>query len=166
MSPALELVLITLMNWIHLFATVAWIGGITTMIFVVSPGVKAALEPPVIGKLMDVLVKRMKMLVYINAALLIVTGFVLQGLNPAYADYGFGSRLPAILVIKHILILIMIILGIYVSEKVGPKISKLAAKGPSPEIGRLQKKQVSIGFINFILGLLVLLLSGYMSALT
>jgi len=90
MIEGFELVLLTIMNWAHLFATVAWFGVITTMIFV----------------------------------------------------------------------------SVYISESIVPKIAKIAAKGPSPEVGKLQKKQMSLGMFNFILSLIILLLSGYMSAVT
>lgn len=163
---AFELITITVMNWLHLFATVAWIGGITTMIFVVGPSVRSALEPPAMGKLMIFLAKKMKNMAYMSGAILIVTGVVLQVMDPAYAGYGFGNRWAAVLVIKHIFTLIMIVIGIYVSEVIGPKIGKLAAEGPSPEIGKLQKKQMGLGFFNFILGMIILLLSGYMNTIT
>lgn len=166
MSQSLELILITIMNWGHLFATVAWIGGITTMIFIVGPALKMTLEPPVIGKLMVVLVKRMKVVAYTSGGVLIATGIILLVLNPTYAGYGFGNRWAAVLVVKHILTLFMILLGVYTSEIIGPKIVKLMAQGPSPEAGRLQKRQMGLGFLNFILGMLVLLLSGYMNAIT
>ena len=90
----------------------------------------------------------------------------MQILNPIYAGYGFGNRWTAVLVIKHILTLIMIFVGVYASESIGPRIAKLAAEGPSPEIGKLQKKQMTLGFLNFKLGLIILLLSGYMNAIT
>lgn len=165
MSEVLKLVILTIMNWIHLFATVAWIGGITYIFLVLLPATKMALEPPVIGKLMGVITKRMKCVNYISIVVLIVTGVVIQVLHPSYVGFKLGDRWTLVLTIKHLIMLFMIIIGVYVSEGVGPKIAKLAAKGPSPEVGRLQKKQMSLGFTNFILGIIVLLLTGYLAAI-
>jgi len=166
MIEGFELVLLTLMNWVHLFATVAWFGAITTMFFVLLPAAKVALEPPVMGKLMGVLAKKMKVVAYLSGIVLIVTGVVMQILSPSNAVYSFGTRWGMVLVVKHILVAIMIFVGVYVSESIMPKIAKLAAKGLSPEVGALQKKQMKLGMFNFILSLIILLLSGYLRLLT
>jgi len=166
MIDGFELVLLTIMNWAHLFATVVWFGAMTTMFFVLLPAMKAALEPPVMGKLMGAVAKKMKGVVYVSIIVLIVTGAVMQILNPSDAGYGFGSRWGMVLVVKHVLIAVMIFIGIYISESILPKITKLAAKGPSPEVGELQKKQIKLAMINFIFSLIVLLLSGYLRLLT
>lgn len=165
MIEGLELVLLTLVNWAHLFATVAWFGAISTMFFVLLPAAKATLEPPVMGKLMGFLAKRMKAVAYISGAVLIVSGVLIQILNPSEAGFSFGSRWGMVLIVKHILVALMIFVGVYVSESVVPKIAKLAAKGSGPELGKLQKKQMSLGMLNFILSLIILLLSGYMGLL-
>lgn len=166
MVEGLNLVFLTIMNWFHIFATVAWFGAITTMFFVLLPAAKIVLEPPVMGKLMVVLAKRMKVVAYISAFVLIVTGVIMQILNPSSAEFSFGNRWGMVLIIKHILVVVMIFVGVYVSESVLPKIIKLMEKGPSPEMGKLQKKQMQLGMFNFIVSLIILLLSGYMSFLT
>jgi uncharacterized membrane protein len=135
------------------------------MFFVLLPAAKAALEPPVMGKLMGVFAKKMKVVVYISGIVLIVTGIVMQILSPSNTGYGFGARWGMVLVVKHVLVVVMLFIGVYISESVVPKIVNLAPKGPSPEMGKLQKKQMSLGMFNFILSLIILLLSGYMSAL-
>lgn len=165
MIEGFELVLLTLMTWAHLFATVVWFGAMSTMFFVLLPAAKVALEPPVMGKFMGVLAKKMKTVVYASIIVLFVSGSVMQILNPSDAGYGFGSRWGMVLVVKHILVVVMIFVGVYISESVVPKIAKLAAKGPSPEVGELQKKQMKLAMLNFILSLIVLLLSGYASLL-
>jgi len=48
-------VLLVLGVWIHLFASVVWIGGIFFILFVALPGAKETLEQP--GKLMGALSK-------------------------------------------------------------------------------------------------------------
>lgn len=166
MIEGFELVLLTLMNWAHLFATVVWFGAMTTMFFVILPAAKVALEPPVMGKFMGVLAKKVKTVVYVSIIVLIVTGAVIMALNPSDAGFGFGSRVGMVLIVKHFLVALMIFIGVYISESILPKIAKAAAKGPSPEVGELQKKQMKMAMINFILSLIILLLSGYLRLLT
>ncbi len=165
MIEGFKLVFLTIVNWAHLFATVVWFGGITTMFFVILPAAKVALEPPVMGKFMGVLAKKLKTVVYVSIVVLIVTGAVIMALNPSEAGYSLGSRYGMVLVVKHILVALMIFVGVYISESIMPKIVKLAAKGPSPEVGALQNKQMKLGMFNFILSLIILLLSGYVGFL-
>ncbi len=165
MIEGFKLVFLTIMNWAHLFATVVWFGAITTMFFVILPVAKVALEPPVMGKFMGALAKKMKSVVYVSIVVLIVTGAVMQIINPSDAGSGLGSRWGMVIIVKHILVALMIFVGVYLSESVVPKIVKLAAKGPSPEVGELQKKQMKLGMFNFILSLFILLLSAYVSFL-
>jgi len=162
MIEGFNLVILTLMNWIHLFATVTWFGAISTMFFILVPSARGALEPPVMGRFMGVVTKRMKVVVYISAALLIVTGIVLLIMNPPEAGYSLKERWGMVLFVKHILVVVMLCIGLYVTEGINPKIDKLIAAGPSPELGKLQKKQLGLGAFNFILSLIILLLSGYM----
>ena len=142
MIEGVNLVILTLLQWVHLFATVAWFGAISTMFFILVPSARDALEPPVMGKFMGVVTKKMKVVVYICAAVLIVTGVVIQIMNPPEAGFSLGDRWGMVLLIKHILVVVMLCIGVYVSEGINPKIAKLVAAGPSPELGKLQKKQM------------------------
>jgi hypothetical protein len=53
----------------------------------------------------------------------------------------------------------MVILAIYAFEILAPKVAKIAAKGPSPELLRIQKSQMSLAAIGFILGIIILALT-------
>jgi hypothetical protein len=66
----------------------------------------------------------------------------------------FGNLWSIVALIKHIVIVVMIIMAIYAYEGLARKVSKLAVKGPSP---------ASTGFI---LGVIVLLLTGVMTAIS
>ena len=166
MVEGINLVILTIVNWAHLFTTVVWFGAMTTMFFILVPAAKAALEPPVMGKFMGVLAKKMKTAVYISIVVLIVTGALIMVLTPSEAGFDLGSRVGMVLIVKLILVAVMIFVGVHISENIVPKIGKLAAEGPGPEMAKLQKKQMSLGMFNFILSLIVLLLSGYMKLLS
>ena len=53
----------------------------------------------------------------------------------------------------------MVILAIYAFEVLAPKVANIAAKGPSPELLRIQKSQMSLAMIGFILGIIILALT-------
>ena len=161
------LVLLSVINWLHLFATAAWIGGMATNILVLLPSARMTLEPPVMGKLMGSVMKRFRVLVYISIVILAVTGVFMTRSNANYAGLlNFNNFWAAISLIKHIVVAILIVLAIYAFEGLGKKVTKLAAKGPSPDLARLQKKQIALASIGFILGLIILLLTGIMTAIS
>ncbi|MFW9809130.1 MAG: hypothetical protein ACFFE6_07095, partial [Candidatus Thorarchaeota archaeon] len=58
-----------------------------------------------------------------------------------------------------------VIATLYGFEVLAPKVAKLAAQGPSPELAQLQKIQMNSAKIGFIIALLILLLTGIQTAL-
>lgn len=160
------LVLMSLVNWLHLAATVAWIGGMTTNLWVVLPSMRASLEPPVMGKLMNAVMRRFRVLTYVSIALLVITGGLMFRSNVAYAGFGFANVWSAVSLIKHIIVVVLIILAIYAYEGLARKVTRLAAKGPSADLARLQKRQMAFAATGLVLGLVILLLTGTMSAIS
>ena len=160
------LILTSLINFLHLFATVAWFGAMTTNAFILLPSAREALEPPIAGKLMGAVMKRFRVLVYTSIGVLIVTGIGMTRINPRGLGFmEFDNLWSTILSIKHILTIIIVVLVIYAFEGLGRKVSRLAAKGPSPELARLQKKQVIFSYIGLVLALIILLLTGILTAI-
>jgi uncharacterized membrane protein len=152
-----ELTILSAMNWLHLLATVAWIGGIVINVFILSPAAKESLEPPMMMRLWGGIMKRFKKMVYVCMAVFIGTGIVMMFMNSAYGDsFDFGDTWTLFLVIKHVLVLVLIIMGIYMFQGVFPKLKKLAAKGPSPALAKAEKQQRVVATVNLILGILIL----------
>ena len=60
------LILGSVINFLHLFATVAWFGAMTTNAFILLPSARKALEAPLVGKLIGAVMKRFRVLVYIS----------------------------------------------------------------------------------------------------
>jgi uncharacterized membrane protein len=85
-------IFLSVVNWIHLFATVVWIGGMTTNLFVVLPSIRETLEPGVMGKLMGAVMKRFRVWIYISIVLLVLTGFGMMRFNMNYLGFAqFGN---------------------------------------------------------------------------
>ncbi len=153
-----EAVLIAI-KWIHLMATVAWIGGMLTNFFIYLPVLGKVLEPPTLGKLMGAVMKRFRVMVYISIGLLLITGilsgFVLGDSN----DFSSGDSWIVILFAKIAVFTVMVILALYAFEILAPKVAKIAADGPSPRLVRIQKTQMSLALTGFIMGIIILALS-------
>jgi len=145
---------------------VVWFGALTTNAFVLMPSAREALEPPVVGKLMGAVMKRFRVLVYINIVVLIVTGIFMSMRSGYYSGFmKFTNLWSTISSVKHILIIILVVLVIYAFEGLARKVSRLAAKGPSPEFARLQKKQIMFSYIGMVMAIIILILTGILTAI-
>ena len=167
MGSTAELVTLSTLNWLHLGATVVWIGGIFLNNLAVSPSARQSLEPPVMGKFMSSYIKRFRVLVYISVGILVVTGVIMTIMNPQYAGLAvLGNLWLQLVLVKHIFVVILIILGIYILEVLTPKIGRLGAKGPSPELGKLQKKLASLGITTLIIATIILVFTAITGAIS
>lgn len=74
----MRLVILSLSHFLHLLATVVWIGGIVMILLVILPGAKAALRSvPMVSRLMKEITKRFTPMANISILVLIVTGIVI-----------------------------------------------------------------------------------------
>jgi len=164
-----NLILASVINFLHLFATVAWLGAMTTNAFILLPSMRDTLEAPVAGKLIGAVMKRFRVLVYTSIGVLIVTGIgmIVTGIGKTSSIkfMQFTNLWSTISYIKHIVMIIVTILVIYSLEGLSKKVSKLSAKGPSPELVGLQKKQKVFSYLGLVLVLIILLLTGIMTAI-
>ncbi len=154
--------LASVLNFFHLFATVTWFGAATTNAFILMPSIGESLEPPVAGKLMGAVMKRFRIVVYISMGVLIVTGIFMTS---SLKFLEFNSLWSIIHSVKHIFIIIVVIFVIYAFEGLGRKVSRLAQKGPSPELASLQKKQIIVSKVGFVLVIIILILTAILTAI-
>src|SRR4030065_2730983 len=99
--------------WLHLVATVTWIGGIVFILFIAIPTAKQVLGAEA-GKLMGEISKRFTPIANYNIILLIVTGVVLTAVNKQFSGIGnFGNSWFLGLIVKHVLVLGMVAVHFY-----------------------------------------------------
>jgi len=143
--------------WIHLVATVIWIGGITFIIFIAIPSSKQVLGAES-GKLMGEISKRFTPLANYSIILLFVSGIVLAGLNKQFSGVRvLESNWTMVLILKLVLFFSMTAIHFYRGLVLAPKIMRTATQ---TEKTALQKLSINLVKVNFALGLSVLLLSG------
>lgn len=158
---------LSIVNWLHLIATVAWIGAMTMNLLVLLPSMRETLEPATMGKLLGAVMKRFRRLVYGSIILLVLSGLAMTALNKSYlGPLQFGNAWTQVMLIKHVFVAALIGLAIYALEVLAPKVAKMGAKGPSPELARLQKLQMRLAGAGFALGLVILLLTGVATAIS
>ena len=161
------LVLLSVVNWLHLAATVTWLGAMVTNMLVLMPAAKESLEPPVMGRFMGSFMKKFRPLVYICMITLAITGIIMMLLNKHYLGaFDFGNLWTWLLLVKHVLIIIMVVMVVYAFENLAPRVGKLAAAGPSPQMAQLQKLQMRIAMAGMVMALFVLLLTSIITAIS
>ena len=159
-------ILQTVLDFLHLMATIAWIGGMVFNFLVVMPTANKVLDPAMAGKFMGALFKRVRIVVYSSLLILFVTGIPMKIASQYYVGIiNFDNNWEIVGFIKHIFVALLALMAIYSFEVLSPKIAKLAVKGPSPEMMDLRNKQMKLGGVSFLFGIIIIFLSAMMNYL-
>lgn len=159
-------ILQTCLDFLHLMATIAWIGGMFFNFLVVMPTVTKVLDPAMAGRFVGALMKRVRVVVYVSLLILFVTGIPMKIANENYvAIISFENAWQIAGFIKHVFVGLMAVLAIYSFEILTPSVVKLSAQGPSPAIAALRKRQMMLAAITFLFGIIVIFLSAAMNYL-
>lgn len=152
--------MVVLLKWLHLMATVAWIGGMLINFLVYIPAIGRVLEPPVAGRLMGSVMKRFRLLVYVAMGILLLSGSLMGIMHSRAASaVPSGGSYVVLLFLKILIFTIMVLLAIYAFEILAPKVARIAASGPSSKLSRYQKFQKVLAMAGFFLGIIVIAIS-------
>ncbi|HDO21965.1 MAG TPA: DUF4149 domain-containing protein [Nitrospirae bacterium] len=155
-------IILVVSYWLHLIATVIWIGGIFFILFIALPSARKILGVEA-GKLMADISKRFTPIANCSIIALIVTGVALTAANKQFSGIGnFGNNWTLVSSIKYLLVLSMVAVHFYRGLILAPRITKTET---APGKASLQKLSLNLVKVNFCLGLTVLLLSGMISVL-
>lgn len=145
----------TVVDFLHLLATVSWIGGMIYINVVLMPTLPA-LGPESRGTLMGAAAKRFAMVSWSSVVVLLLTG--LQK-TPTGMLFDLSTSYGITLTIKHILVLIMIGGGLFITFVIVPRMTALAPKPQEkPTVGffKTQKQLQILAVTNMLLGIGVL----------
>lgn len=146
--------------WVHLLATVTWIGGIIFILYVVIPSSRQVLGADA-GKLMGDISKRFTPLANYSIVLLAASGAGLTVLNEQFSGIGFPeNKWTSVLLIKLVLVFCMVVVHFYRGLILAPKIGRVTSDGRKKS---LQRFSLNLVKANLVIGVLVLFLSGIIS---
>ena len=155
-------IILAVSYWLHLTATVVWIGGIAFILFIAIPSAKQVLGADA-GKLMGEISKRFTPIANYSIIFIVVTGAILTGFNRQFSGIGnFGNSWSLTLIMKHVLVFVMVAVHFYRGLILAPKIARTETVSKKTS---LQKLSLNLVKVNFCLGVIVLLLSGIMSVI-
>jgi putative copper export protein len=154
------MIVFALVTFLHDLFTAVWVGGLIVLGITVLPSAKMALGMgPQTKKLMDTIQKRQSVLVYISIVGLVLTGMLQANRNPAFQGFfGLGNPYSTVLTLKHILVLAMIAVALYRSMALG--------RTSGPPTPSQEKVSVGLLYLNSVLGIVILFLSGITVAIS
>jgi uncharacterized membrane protein len=148
--------------WLHMLATVVWVGGLALMALVVWPGARAALGPgPQLAALLRQLQRRFAPLAWLSLGTLIVTGLTQMSANRNYDGLlRITNAWTAAILIKHLAVGTMMLMGGYMQWGLQPELIRLTtleAHGhTAPHVEVLRRREVLLTRLNLLCGVLVL----------
>jgi uncharacterized membrane protein len=154
--------------WLHLLATVAWIGCIISISILILPAAGKTLKPADQLALIEAMQKRLEPIAWFCMSVLLLTGLFQMSVNPHYDGFLSASTQWSLsILVKHILGIFMVVASAIQTWEVIPAIRRMLMnkkKADEEQILSLQKKEVLLIRINLGLSLLILLATAFARA--
>jgi uncharacterized membrane protein len=150
--------------WLHMLATVVWIGGLAALSLIVLPASARALDAPAFARLLDAVQRRLDPIGWICLLVLVGTGLFQMSANPNYQGIlAVENTWAAAILVKHLVFLLMTAISAFLTWGLLPRLKRAAlleAQGkPAPEKARLHSQEVRLLNLNLVLGAIVLALT-------
>jgi uncharacterized membrane protein len=156
---------LTLAYWLHMLATVVWIGGLTTLAILVIPLAQRSLDNRAYASLLNDIQRRLDPLGWFSLLILLGSGLIQMSASPQYEGFlTISNRWAAAILVKHILFIVMIAVSAYLSWGLLPKMRRNAlrmaqGKEHTPDSKSLQEQDNRLLRFNLLLAILVLALT-------
>jgi uncharacterized membrane protein len=156
---------LTISFWLHMLATVTWVGGQAALSLMVLPASRKILSPQDHHKLLTSINKRMRAIGWLSLAVLIGTGMVQLSANPNYEGFlAINNSWGVAILAKHLAFGAILALSAYQTWGLAPAMERLALlqsrdKASPEEMDRLTKREGQIHNFHLVLSVLVLFLT-------
>lgn len=160
--------ILTIVYWLHLLATVIWIGGIISMAIIFLPSIQKTLESSQKSALYTEIQKRFQPVGWLSLIILSGTGMIQMGAHPDYQGFlNINNTWAVALFSKHIAIFLLIVLMGIMTWGVLPALKRISlrqALGKNiDENDKKKNDQLEKLIVNgtFILAIIILLLTAW-----
>lgn len=160
---------LALTYWLHLFATVTWVGSLAGVSLLVLPAMKRSLDPETQLVFIEAMQKRLEPIAWFSMSLLLATGLFQMSVNPHYDGFlSTSTQWSLAILTKHLLGIIMIVVSAIQTWEVIPAIRRAIVRSKkgknADEIDSLRRREVLLLRMNFGLSLLILLATAFARA--
>ena len=155
---------LSLAYWLHMLATVAWIGGLVTLSVLFLPAARQSLDEKTYANLIGRLRRRLDPLGWACLIVLAATGMFQMSANSNYQGFlAIDNRWAVAILVKHLVFLAMVGVSAYLTWGIMPRLQRaalLASRGhETPEAQNWQRQERMLLWLNLVLGVLVLALT-------
>jgi uncharacterized membrane protein len=153
---------LSLSYWLHMLATVVWIGGLATVSLITLPLIARLEDPGDRLRLLHSTQKKLDPLGWLSLAVLVGSGLVQMSASARYEGLlAFGNAWAQAILLKHIVFIGMVGVSAYLTWAALPELSRAVlrtsrGRGEPGEIERLYRKHKLILWGNLVLGVIVL----------
>ena len=151
--------MLALAYWLHMAATVVWIGGLTFQTIILAPTLEGSPD------LLERLRRRFDPLAWLSLAVLVGTGLIQMSASPNYTGLlSIRNGWSAAILAKHLVIGLMLALASIQTWWIQPRLARLvliAARTPQEpaEVHVLRRRQFRLLRLQTILSVFVLALT-------
>lgn len=147
--------------WLHMLATVAWIGSLASLALLVLPAAQRALDSHAYALFLESLQRRLDPLGWFSLALLAATGMFQMSANSHYHGFlAIDSPWAAAILIKHGVYLLMIMVSAYLTWGMLPQLRRavlrLSHGKDAPDLEKFQRRSNWLLRLNLFLAVIVL----------
>ncbi|RJP52324.1 MAG: hypothetical protein C4557_06555 [Anaerolineaceae bacterium] len=146
--------------WLHMLATVTWIGSLAAVNILVLPASHRTLSLPDQLSFISALQKRLEPLAWFCMGLLLVTGLFQLSTSPHYDGFlSLSTQWSLAILVKHGFAVLMVVVSAIQTWEVLPAIQRALMRkenADEAELAKLQQKELLILRINLILSALIL----------
>jgi uncharacterized membrane protein len=154
--------------WLHLLATVTWIGSLASISILVLPAAARALRLPEQLVLVDAVQKRLEPIAWFSVSVLVVTGLFQMSVNPHYNGFlATSGQWSLAILAKHVLVATLIAVSAVHTWDVLPAIRRALLrkeKADPADLRALQRREVALLRASLVLAALILLATAFARA--
>jgi uncharacterized membrane protein len=154
--------------WLHMLATVAWLGGLSALALIVLPSAQKSLDAAAYSKLLGRIQERLQLVGWLSLSILGATGMFQMSANPHYNGFlAIDNPWAVAMFAKHMAVLVMVVASAYGTWGLLPALRRLAllraAGKPAgeTEVARLARREKLLLSVNLVLSILVLALTAW-----
>ncbi|MDQ2690523.1 MAG: CopD family protein [Chloroflexota bacterium] len=160
---------LALTYWLHLLATVTWVGSLAGVSFLVLPAMKRALDPDTQLVFIEAMQKRLEPIAWFSMTLLVLTGLFQMSVNPHYDGFlSISTQWSLAILSKHLLGIVMVVVSAIQTWEVIPAIRRAIVRSKksenAAELDALRRREILLLRMNFGLSVLILLATAFARA--
>jgi uncharacterized membrane protein len=160
---------LALTYWLHLFATVTWVGSLAGVSLLVLPAMRRSLDAETQLIFIEALQRRLEPIAWFSMSLLLATGLFQMSVNPHYDGFlSTSTQWSLAILIKHLLGIVMVVVSAIQTWEVIPAIRRAIVRSKKSnnvvELDVLRRREVRLLRMNFGLSLLILLATAFARA--